>query len=128
MSLREADKLEVTVLVDNYAGLLLESTELVKRADIPRDEFPNSLLAEHGLSCLVKVFAGSEEHWVLVDTGISSTCFLHNVDILEVHLSKIEGMVLSHGHFGHFGGLMTFLDRARKGIPLTLHPVAFLTS
>ena len=29
LRLREADKLEVTVLVDNYADLLLDSTETV---------------------------------------------------------------------------------------------------
>jgi 7,8-dihydropterin-6-yl-methyl-4-(beta-D-ribofuranosyl)aminobenzene 5'-phosphate synthase len=121
--LRDADKLEVTVLVDNYTDVFLPSTETVRRAHIPP---PNALLAEHGLSCLLKVNAGSEEHWVLLDTGISPTCFLHNVDVMEIDLSKIESAILSHGHFDHFGGLMSFLGRARKGISLTLHPDAFL--
>jgi len=124
LSLREADRLEVTVLVDNYADLLLmDTTETVQRAQVA---FPGTLLAEHGLSCLVKVFAGSEEHWVLMDAGISNTCFLHNVDFLDVDLSRIESVVLSHGHFDHFGGLMGFLGRARKGIPIIVHPDAFL--
>jgi 7,8-dihydropterin-6-yl-methyl-4-(beta-D-ribofuranosyl)aminobenzene 5'-phosphate synthase len=123
LNLREADKLEVTVLVDNYADVLLESTEVVRRAQTPPG---TALLAEHGLSCLLKVCAGSEEHWVLMDAGITTTCLFHNADVLEVDLGKVESVVLSHGHFDHFAGLVAFLSMARKGISLTLHPDAFL--
>jgi len=123
LNLREADKLEITILVDNYADILLENMGIATRARIPR---PNALLAEHGLSCLLKIYVGPEEHLVLLDTGISPTCLLHNVDAMEINLSNIESTVLSHGHFDHFGGLMGFLDRAKRGISLTLHPEAFL--
>lgn len=126
VNLREVDKLEVMVVVDNYADLLLESTEVVRRAQIPPERRPYSLLAEHGLSCLLKVWAGSEEHWVLMDAGLSATCLLHNVDAMEIDLSRVESVVLSHGHGDHFGGLTAFLGKARKAIPLTLHPDAFL--
>jgi 7,8-dihydropterin-6-yl-methyl-4-(beta-D-ribofuranosyl)aminobenzene 5'-phosphate synthase len=124
LNLREADKLEVTVLVDNYTDvLLLQSTDVVKR---PRAPPPNLPLAEHGLSCLLKVCAGSEEHVVLMDAGVSTTCLSHNADVLKVDFSKVESVVLSHGHFDHFGALVEFLNRATKRIPLILHPDAFL--
>jgi 7,8-dihydropterin-6-yl-methyl-4-(beta-D-ribofuranosyl)aminobenzene 5'-phosphate synthase len=124
LNLREADKLEVTVLVDNYTDvLLLQNTDIVKR---PRTFPPNLPFAEHGLSCLLKVCAGSEEHVVLMDAGVSTTCLFHNADVLKADLSKVEAVVLSHGHFDHFGALVEFLNRATKGIPLTLHPDAFL--
>ena len=35
-------------------------------------------------------------------------------------------MVLSHGHFDHFGGLVKLLNSAPAGIPLILHQDAFL--
>ena len=123
LNLREADKLEVTILVDNYTDAFLQGTEVVKRAQILP---PNALLAEHGLSCLLKVCAGSEEHLVVMDAGISTTCFFHNTSVLEVDLSKVESAVLSHGHFDHFGALVEFLKSAKKGISLALHPDAFL--
>jgi 7,8-dihydropterin-6-yl-methyl-4-(beta-D-ribofuranosyl)aminobenzene 5'-phosphate synthase len=124
LNLREADKLEVTILVDNYTDLLLlESSEVVKR---PRFPPPSAPLAEHGLSCLLKVYADSEEHAVLLDTGVSSTCLFHNADLLQVDLSQVESVVLSHGHFDHFGGLLGLLERAAEGMPLVLHPDAFL--
>jgi 7,8-dihydropterin-6-yl-methyl-4-(beta-D-ribofuranosyl)aminobenzene 5'-phosphate synthase len=125
VNLREADKLEVTVLVDNYADGTLENTAIAKRALIRP---PGTLLAEHGLSCLLKVYTGNEEHWVLLDTGMSPTCLLHNIGAMEIDIGKIESVVLSHGHGDHFGGLMRFLDKAKRGISLTLHPDAFLES
>jgi 7,8-dihydropterin-6-yl-methyl-4-(beta-D-ribofuranosyl)aminobenzene 5'-phosphate synthase len=123
LQLLEADRLEVTILVDNYSDVFLESAEGIKRhPPVPGTE----LLAEHGLSCLLKVYSNSDEHWVLMDVGISPTCFLHNATQLGVDLAKIESVVLSHGHFDHFGGLMAFLGKAKKGITLVVHPDVFL--
>lgn len=123
-NLREADKLEVTILVDNYSDLLLlQSTEVIKRPMIPPPQAP---LAEHGLSCLLRVYADSEEHVVLVDAGIAATCLFHNADLLKVDLSQVESVVLSHGHFDHFGGLPGVLNRTPEGTGLVLHPDAFL--
>ena len=124
LNLREADRMEVLVLVDNYTDvLLLQSTDVIKRPPVLQPEDP---LAEHGLSCLIKVYAGSEDHVVLYDTGRSPTCLFHNMEFSKVDESEIECVVLSHGHLDHFGGLLWFLNRARKGIPLILHPDAFL--
>jgi len=123
LQLLEADSLEVTILVDNYADVFGESTEVIKR---PKPIPGTELLAEHGLSCLLKVCFNSDEHWVLMDAGISATCFLHNATILGLDFAKVDSAVLSHGHFDHFGGLIPFLRRASKGIPLVLHPDAFL--
>ncbi len=124
LNLQEVDKLEVTVLVDNYTDvLLLQGTDMVKRPMTPPPNFP---LAEHGLSCLLKVYKGAEEHIVLMDAGVSSTCFFHNARVLNADLSKVEAVVLSHGHPDHFGALVEFLTKAAKGIPVVLHPDAFL--
>lgn len=124
LNLQEVDKLEVTVLVDNYTDvLLLESTDMVKRPQTPP---PNLPLAEHGFSCLLKVCKGAEEHVVLMDAGVSTTCLFHNAHVLHVDLSKVDAVVLSHGHFDHFGALAEFLNNATKGIPVVLHPDAFL--
>jgi 7,8-dihydropterin-6-yl-methyl-4-(beta-D-ribofuranosyl)aminobenzene 5'-phosphate synthase len=124
LNLQEVDKLEVTVLVDNYTDVaVLQSTDVVKRPLIPP---PNLPLAEHGFSCLLKVYKGAEEHVVLMDAGGSSTCLFHNASLLHVDLGKVEAVVLSHGHYDHFGGLADFLNKVARGIPVVLHPDAFL--
>jgi 7,8-dihydropterin-6-yl-methyl-4-(beta-D-ribofuranosyl)aminobenzene 5'-phosphate synthase len=120
---REVDKLEITILVDNYGDIFLEGNEFVKRPKMPPK---NSLLAEHGLSCLIRVFSGLEEHRLLFDAGHSSICVLHNAGILDVDFVKIESIVLSHGHIDHYTGLPEVLKRTKENTPLFLHEHAFL--
>jgi 7,8-dihydropterin-6-yl-methyl-4-(beta-D-ribofuranosyl)aminobenzene 5'-phosphate synthase len=68
LTLRELERVEVTILVDNYTDLLLlQSTPVAKRAAILP---PNAFLAEHGFSCLIKT-VDVEEHLFLMDVGIS---------------------------------------------------------
>ena len=56
VNLRELERVEVTILVDNYTDLLLlQSTNVVKRALSPP---PQAFLAEHGFSCLIKTIDG----------------------------------------------------------------------
>lgn len=121
--LRESEKVEVTVLVDNYTDLLLQSTDVAKRSSIHP---PRSYLAEHGFSCLIKTTEGREEHVTLMDVGVSGTCLLHNARLLDIDLHRVEALVLSHSHFDHTAGLREVLPHLRQGIPLLLHPDAFL--
>jgi len=124
LNVREADRLEVTVLVDNYTDLFVrQNTEIVRR---PAGAATNAPLAEHGLSLVIKVCADSEEHTVIMDAGISAVCLLHNAIVFGIDFGQVESAVLSHGHVDHFGGLTAFLEAAGKGIPLVLHPDAFL--
>ena len=132
--LREADKLEVVVLVDNYSDQLLEDSDIAKRLRAPS---PDATMAEPGLSLLIKVFKGDETHTVLMDAGITGTCFQHNVDLLAgseavmrgaitADVRDVELVVLSHGHSDHFGGLINFLNRVGEKVPLVCHPSAFV--
>ena len=112
------------ILVDNYTDqLLFQNTDVVKRAMTPPPDFP---LAEHGFSCLLKVSAGIEEHTVMMDAGMSSTCLFHNARVFRKDLSQIESVFLSHGHIDHYGGLMGLMTSVRKGMSLHVHPEAFL--
>jgi 7,8-dihydropterin-6-yl-methyl-4-(beta-D-ribofuranosyl)aminobenzene 5'-phosphate synthase len=124
MNLQELERAEVTILVDNYTDLLLlQSTNVVKRASVPP---PQAFLAEHGFSCLIKMIDGPEEHVMLMDVGISGTCLLNNAQLLKIDLSKVEALILSHGHFDHCWALREILPKLPKGVPLVLHPDAFL--
>lgn len=134
IKLREASKVEITALVDNYSDLFLADSDRVKRLRILP---PRAPMAEPGLSFLIKVSAGSEEHTLLFDGGISGACLLHNIQMLAsskavmmgeigVNIKNVEAVVLSHGHFDHFGGLPDFLKEAPKPLSVVLHPEAFV--
>lgn len=58
---------------------------------------------EHGLSFYIE----TEKHKVLLDLGQTENS-LKNAEALGVDLSAVESVVLSHGHYDHSGGIMSF--------------------
>ncbi len=76
-----------------------------------------NLLAEWGLSILVE----TEGMNILLDTG-QSISTSHNADILGIDLSKIDKIILSHGHNDHTGGLRQILGKMRKEVEIIAHP------
>jgi len=123
--LKPADRVEITVLVDNYTDSLINtpSTPVDRRLPYNPDR---RLLAEHGLSCLVKVFFGKKEHAILLDAGLSAECLPWNACQMGISLTGIEAVVLSHGHYDHTGALEKIISGAGHQVPLIAHPDAFL--
>jgi len=97
----ETQNVEITVLVDNRADLMVTSTDTVKRyTDEP-------LLAEHGFAALVDLKdAGMRILW---DAGLTRTAFMENVERMEIDLTTIDKIALSHGHSDHFGAMTDVL-------------------
>nr|WP_320160808.1 MBL fold metallo-hydrolase [uncultured Methanoregula sp.] len=122
--LKPADRVEITVLADNYLDIFVPQATPADRR-LPFDA-GRHLLAEHGLSCLVRVFSGKKEHTILLDAGLSRECMAWNARQLGISLAGIEAVVLSHGHFDHIGGLPTIFCGEVRQIPLIAHPDAFL--
>ena len=91
-------ELQITTLSENTAGL-------------------GNFLGEWGLSILVETDGLS----ILLDTGQSISAS-HNADISGIDLSKIDRIVLSHGHFDHTGGLRQVLRRMVKKTEIIAHP------
>lgn len=65
------------------------------------------LKTEHGLSFLLKI---DGEQW-LFDAG-QTGIVVENARKLGVNLSEIEGIILSHGHYDHTGGLRAVLQKS----------------
>lgn len=128
ISINDADKVEILTLQDNYVDFLSgDSTEILKRATpLKGREISNSVLAEHGFSALVTIFAAETSRRIIFDFGFSAHGAAFNADALDVDLAGVEAMVLSHGHIDHRGGLKQLVERVgRKNIELVLHPAAF---
>lgn len=80
--------LRFTILYDNY--LHKEGTK-----------------ADWGFSCLIE----GTEKTILFDTGTQPQVLMHNIGVLGVDLSKVDQIVISHGHDDHTGGLVTVLEK-----------------
>jgi 7,8-dihydropterin-6-yl-methyl-4-(beta-D-ribofuranosyl)aminobenzene 5'-phosphate synthase len=65
----------------------------------------SSVIAEHGFACYLESEAGD----YLFDTG-QGLGIVHNAIILKKDLSKIQAIMLSHGHYDHTGGLAKVLQ------------------
>ena len=96
-------KLTITTLSENTAGA-------------------PTLLAEWGLSILIETDTTS----ILLDTGqgISAS---HNAGLLKVDLSKVDRIVISHGHSDHTGGLREILRQIGKEVEIIAHPDIWAT-
>ncbi len=80
---------------------------------------PYGLLGEYGFSCLVETTSGT----YLFDTGGGLT-IINNADRLGVDLRRLDGIILSHGHFDHTGGLKLVLEKTGP-VAVYAHPGLF---
>jgi 7,8-dihydropterin-6-yl-methyl-4-(beta-D-ribofuranosyl)aminobenzene 5'-phosphate synthase len=68
-----------------------------------------NLEVEHGLSLYIE----TKNHNILFDTGASGS-FANNAIKMDVDLTDVDMVVISHGHYDHGGGLKTFLELNSK--------------
>ena len=132
----EADEVTVTTMVDNVFDALLAPARGVARAPmgagrVPAGQFTGGetvagLRAEHGFSALVTVRTGTASSTLLFDAGASPDALAVNAERLGADVGALQGVVLSHGHFDHVGGLDGLARlRGRSGLPMTVHPAAW---
>jgi 7,8-dihydropterin-6-yl-methyl-4-(beta-D-ribofuranosyl)aminobenzene 5'-phosphate synthase len=128
----EADCLEVLSLVDNSIDFLSDVGK--KEAQTLRQwtkkrygqewirahsQLP---VAEHGFSMLIRVTQGKKTISALFDTGISADGVVENAKRMGLDLCEVGYIVLSHGHYDHFGGLVSALKTINKtNLPLIVH-------
>jgi 7,8-dihydropterin-6-yl-methyl-4-(beta-D-ribofuranosyl)aminobenzene 5'-phosphate synthase len=118
----EVDRLAVRMVTDNVViqfvppetrhGVAIERRA---RANLTEEAPPRTALnGEWGLAMHVQSHRGGEERNVLVDFGYTPEVLLNNLAILQIEPATFDALVLSHGHYDHFGGMVGFL-KATKG-------------
>lgn len=78
------------------------------------------LLGEHGWAVFLETAAGN----YLFDTGLGPT-IINNARLLNLDLSSIKAIILSHCHHDHTGGLLPVLNEIKKKVPVSAHEDLF---
>lgn len=126
----EVDRLSVTVLTDSYyhhfeasgrfAGVQVERFKEASSAEPPRRTMQN----EWGLALHVESARNGETRRLQIDFGYTPETLNNNLEMLQVDPQKLDALVLSHGHYDHFGGMVGFLQAHRRklkpGLPFYL--------
>ena len=73
-----------------------------------------NFLSGWGFSCFV-------DNCILFDTGENGDALLHNMEQMDIDMSQIEAVVISHVHWDHTGGLWELLEK-RPGLAVYACP------
>ncbi|KLJ13348.1 hypothetical protein EMPG_11724 [Blastomyces silverae] len=151
-SLVEIDALEAVVIVDNELDLmsppapgpvkvsrligeigLTSPHHIQNRAEATKElRLEDVCCSAHGLSVLLTAVKGEERRTILFDTGPTEESWARNAERLQLDLSAVERIQLSHWHRDHSGGMLKaihMINEAKKGkglpnddLVVDLHP------
>ena len=135
---KEADAAEILSLVDNSVDFLstVKKRQVQSFRQWTRERYGQEWVrthtqlprAEHGFSMLIRVFREDKSSCVLFDTGGSPEGIVKNAERMGISLSEVECIVLSHGHYDHFGGLLSAVKAVSKvDLPIIAHENMFET-
>jgi 7,8-dihydropterin-6-yl-methyl-4-(beta-D-ribofuranosyl)aminobenzene 5'-phosphate synthase len=125
----EIDRLSVTVLVDSYHHLFLPSEKLgdvqIQRfVRPPSSDLPRTLQNEWGLALHIETQRGTETRRIQTDFGFTGETLNNNLDLLGIDPGKLDALLLTHGHYDHFGAMVGFLAahkaKLKPGLPFFL--------
>jgi 7,8-dihydropterin-6-yl-methyl-4-(beta-D-ribofuranosyl)aminobenzene 5'-phosphate synthase len=114
------DKLSIKVLVDSSFDQFFRPRQSggVSITPLPRSaDYRKPVHSEWGLSLWLESQAAGSQRTLMLDYGYTPEVLINNMELVGADPSKIDALIVSHGHYDHFGGLMGFLERNRGKLP-----------
>ena len=116
------DKLSIRVLIDSSHDQFLRPVTVNGVLSQPPGsgrgrDYRQVLHNQWGLSLYLESQRAEEQRTIFLDFGYSPDALLNNIDILRADPAKANALIVSHGHYDHFGGLQGFLAKYRDVLP-----------
>ena len=127
LSVPTVDSLTIRVITDStYDTPRAGGNKWVKvrrSGFISQTDYRKALHNEWGLSLALESKIGTDTRHLMLDFGYTPNALMNNMDIMGIDGAKMQGLIMSHGHFDHFGGLLGYLEKFRTKLPgdLTLY-------
>lgn len=111
------DRLSVRVVVDSHYERFLPKTAHPQVAIEHVGAIPGrpmtTLAGEWGLSLHLETEEAGTKAQYLLDFGYTPEILNRNFALLDIEPSRLNGLILSHGHRDHYGGLAGFVTQHR---------------
>lgn len=115
------DRLSVRVVVDSvFDQFMAKATHplvQIEHVGRIRGRETSCLAGEWGLSLHLESEINSSKSRYLLDFGYTPEILLRNFDLLGLAPDTLDGLILSHGHRDHYGGLAGFVAHHRDRLP-----------
>jgi len=114
------DRVGIRVITDSYfhqfepggkvGDVLVERFARQASTEPPRRNVQN----EWGLALHLESQRGDEVRRIQIDFGYTYETLTNNLELMGIDPGQLDAMLLSHGHYDHFGGMAGYLAAARR--------------
>ncbi len=112
------DRLSVRVVVDSHYERFMpkedHSAVRIEHVGGIHGRQMTTLAGEWGLSLHLESEAGGASAQYLLDFGYTPEILSRNFSLLDIEPGRLNGLILSHGHRDHYGGLEGFVTEKRN--------------
>jgi 7,8-dihydropterin-6-yl-methyl-4-(beta-D-ribofuranosyl)aminobenzene 5'-phosphate synthase len=113
-------RLSLRLVVDSYFDQFMPKAThplcAIEHVSRIRGREHTTLAGEWGLSLHLESEDRGHKGQYLLDFGYTPEILLRNFDLLGIEAGKLDGLILSHAHRDHFGGMVGFVRHHRSAM------------